>query len=77
MAVTIIRPEKVDPIKVKILEQAIIDICVAAHVEPARIVRPGHPEDKPEDFYTQVVQDNEAWHERRRRAAAEAESNEH
>ena len=43
MAVTIIRPEKVDPIKVKILEQAIIDICVAAHVEPARSVNPGHP----------------------------------
>ena len=72
MPVTIIRPEKVDPVKVKILEKAIIDICVAAHVEPARIVRPGHPEDKPEDFYT-----NEAWHERRRRASAEAESNEH
>ena len=77
MPVTIIRPEKVDPVKVKRLEKAIIDICVAAHVEPARIVRPGHPEDKPEDFYTQVVRDNEAWHERRRRAAAEAESNEH
>lgn len=31
MPVTIIRPEKVDPVKVKILEKAIIDICVAAH----------------------------------------------
>ncbi len=68
MSVTIIRPkpEELDPVKVRILGQAIIDTCIAAGVKPERVVRPGHPEDEPKDFFQQVYEDNVAWHERQK-----------
>lgn len=64
MIVKIIRPETVDPVRVEILRQAIIQTCIAAKVKPARTIREGHPEDEPEDFYEQVKRDNEEWHKR-------------
>lgn len=66
MSVTIIRPapEELDPVKIKVLERAIVDICIAAGVKPERTIRPGHPEDEPKDFYQQVLEDNIAWHEK-------------
>lgn len=68
MSVTIIRPktEDIDPVKVRILERAIVDICVAAGMKPERTIRPGHPEDEPEDFFQQVLNNNVAWHERQK-----------
>lgn len=68
MSVTIIRPkpEELDPVKVRILQRAIVDICLAAGMEPERKIRPGHPEDEPKDFYQQVLEDNIAWHERQK-----------
>ena len=66
MSVTIIRPkpEELDPVKIKVLERAIVDICIAAGVKPERTIRPGHPEDEPKDFFQQVLEDNIAWHEK-------------
>ena len=68
MSVTIIRPkpEELDPVKVRILQRAIVDICLAAGMEPERKIRPGHPEDEPKDFFQQVLEDNIAWHERQK-----------
>lgn len=68
MSVTIIRPkpEELDPAKVRILQRAIVDICLAAGMEPERKIRPGHPEDEPKDFFQQVLEDNIAWHERQK-----------
>lgn len=68
MSVTIIRPkpEELDPVKVRILQRAIVDICLAAGMEPERKIRQGHPEDEPKDFFQQVLEDNIAWHERQK-----------